>query len=397
MTSRRTLLAATVAGALLSVSGVAWAQAAPNDAAADAYDPQMLKALAASLDISEKDAAKRLDQQAEQQASLERLRTEGVKVDSAYFGSDGSLVVNLGDTSAAADVKEAGLTARTPDHGAKDLARVKSALDKRASKVTPEGVTSWGVDVETNTVTIRVADAGSKSAKAFLKAAAKYKDAVRVVKGEKPVAFQQSVLPGSKMTYSGSPGYCSVGYGAKDASGKDFLVTAGHCVQKGDQLLNNGSHFATGADTRFAIGQNSVDMGVATLESGVSIATDVETYGNGAVQVQGGERALPGADLCKGGATTGWTCGQVTEYDVTVTYTDQNGGPDTVVTGLGRSTVCTEGGDSGGAYISGSQAQGMTSGGPIGQTCGGVNDTGSSYFQPLDDTLAYYDLTLNTV
>ncbi len=39
----------------------------------------------------------------------------------------------------------------------------------------------------------------------------------------------------------------------------------------------------------------------------------------------------------------------------------------------------------------------MTSGGPTGQRCNGqLNSRGSSYFQPLDDALAYYGLTLNT-
>lgn len=81
----------------------------------------------------------------------------------------------------------------------------------------------------------------------------------------------------------------------------------------------------------------------------------------------------------------------------TVTYVDRNGGPDTVITGLATSSVCVEGGDSGGAYISGNQARGMTSGGPIDQQCtGGVYSRGSSYFQPLDDALSYYGLTLNS-
>ncbi|CAM5282267.1 serine protease [Streptomyces badius] len=67
------------------------------------------------------------------------------------------------------------------------------------------------------------------------------------------------------------------------------------------------------------------------------------------------------------------------------------------MTGLASSSVCTQGGDSGGAYVSGDQAQGMTSGGPSNQRCNGqVNARGSSYFQPLDDALAYYGLTLNT-
>jgi len=38
----------------------------------------------------------------------------------------------------------------------------------------------------------------------------------------------------------------------------------------------------------------------------------------------------------------------------------------------------------------------MTSGGPTIQRCtGGVYSRGSSYFQPLDDALSYYGLTLD--
>jgi hypothetical protein len=85
----------------------------------------------------------------------------------------------------------------------------------------------------------------------------------------------------------------------------------------------------------------------------------------------------PDFTLCKSGRT----CGRVDSYNVSVTYSDPDGGPDTVVTGLGSSSVCTQGGDSGGAYIFGNQAQGMTSG---------------AYFQPLDDALSHYGLSLNT-
>ncbi|CAM5229693.1 S1 family peptidase [Streptomyces californicus] len=139
-------------------------------------------------------------------------------------------------------------------------------------------------------------------------------------------------------------------------------------------------------------------MGIASVDAGNSIGLDITTYGKaGTVPVKGSKRAPSGAALCKSGQTTGWTCGKVGSYNVSVTYTDQNGGPDTVVTGLASSSVCTQGGDSGGAYVSGDQAQGMTSGGPTNQRCSGqVNSPGSSYFQPLDDALAYYGLTLNT-
>lgn len=177
---------------------------------------------------------------------------------------------------------------------------------------------------------------------------------------------------------------------------KQYLVTAGHCIEDLPDLAYNNVKFAKGTNSRFAVGTRSVDMGIAAVDAEDSIGTQVTTYGQaGNVAVRGSTRASQGSAMCKSGQTTQWTCGTVGSYNVTVTYTDANGGPDTVVTGLGSSTVCTEGGDSGGAYISGNQAQGMTSGGPIGQNCTGVNTRGSSYFQPLTDALSYYKLTLN--
>ncbi|CAM5324764.1 Serine protease OS=Streptomyces microflavus OX=1919 GN=Smic_34700 PE=3 SV=1 [Streptomyces microflavus] len=56
-----------------------------------------------------------------------------------------------------------------------------------------------------------------------------------------------------------------------------------------------------------------------------------------------------------------------------------------------RTSVCAEPGDSGGSYISGSQAQGVTSGGS-----GNCSSGGTTYFQPLLPALRAYGLTLAT-
>ena len=61
------------------------------------------------------------------------------------------------------------------------------------------------------------------------------------------------------------------------------------------------------------------------------------------------------------------------------------------VTGLTRTNVCAEPGDSGGSFISGNQAQGMTSGGSGNCTFGGT-----TYFQPVNEVLSAYNLRLIT-
>ncbi|MYR45194.1 S1 family peptidase [Streptomyces sp. SID5910] len=394
--SRKYRLAAV--GIALSASAVLGTQTVAQAQGTDAtphYQPEMVKALAASLGVSEEAAVDRLDRQDAQQAKLAELAKRGIAGDGAFFDASGKLTVNAADTAEAARIEKAGLDARVPARGEAALDKVKAELDALAAKKVPSGVVAWSVDLAADKVTVKVNNDRGAAAKAFLAKAAEHGSAVRIVRGEEKLEAKAAIYPGSKMTFNNTSQWCSVGYGARDRSGNQYLVTAGHCVT--NTLRYDGTAFAKGYKTRYALGTRSVDMGLLTINSGHSITTSVGTWGNSnPVAVKGSSRASSGAALCKSGATTGWTCGTVGSYNNTVTYVDRNGGPDTVVSGLATSSVCVEGGDSGGAYISGNQAQGMTSGGPIDQQCSGVNSRGSSYFQPLDDALSYYGLTLNT-
>ena len=67
------------------------------------------------------------------------------------------------------------------------------------------------------------------------------------------------------------------------------------------------------------------------------------------------------------------------------------------IVNLTQTTACSEGGDSGGSYItSAGQGQGVLSGGS--GSCKGrrANARGNSYFQPLQPLLSFYGLTLTT-
>ena len=65
--------------------------------------------------------------------------------------------------------------------------------------------------------------------------------------------------------------------------------------------------------------------------------------------------------------------------------------PRAPVSGLTRSNVCAEPGDSGGSCISGNQAQGVTSGGS-----GNCTSGGTTCFQPVNEILGAYGLSLTT-
>ncbi|WP_425580118.1 S1 family peptidase [Streptomyces polychromogenes] len=87
----------------------------------------------------------------------------------------------------------------------------------------------------------------------------------------------------------------------------------------------------------------------------------------------------------RSGSTTGWHCGTVEEHGTSVDYGEGT------VSGVTRSTVCSEPGDSGGSFLSGDQAQGVASGGSGNCTEGGV-----SFHQPINPLLKAYGLTLTT-
>ena len=107
---------------------------------------------------------------------------------------------------------------------------------------------------------------------------------------------------------------------------------------------------------------------------------------NGSTRVVSGSSEAPvGSSICRSGSTTGWHCGQVEAMNQTVRYAEGT------VTGLTRTDVCAEPGDSGGSFISGNQAQGMTSGGS-----GNCSFGGTTYFQPVNEALNAYNLSLIT-
>ncbi|MCX5386990.1 S1 family peptidase [Streptomyces sp. NBC_00083] len=382
-----------MAAGAVPAHGASGADASP--ATGGQYQKDMVHALAGSLGISDDAAVRRLDSQAHQQAVLAALRGPDADPRGAWFDSAGRLTLNVADAQAAHRVAAAGLKARISAHTSDELDRVKAELDRAAAHGVPAGVRGWGVDPAVNKVVVQVGDKVTEADQAFLREAESYGSAVAVRSGDgKAVSMATAIYPGSRMDYGNH--YCSVGFGAQDSSGRQVLVTAGHCVETSPDLYYDGTHFAKGTTTRFHHGRDSVDMGLASVDNGTTITPQIGTWGNGSnVAVSGSRRAPAGSDVCKSGATSHWTCGSITSYNYSVTYTDP-GQPATLVTNVGLSDVCDLGGDSGGPWVSGNQGQGMTSGGQTDNQCDGVYGQGVSYFEPLSDALQYYGLTLNT-
>jgi streptogrisin D len=73
----------------------------------------------------------------------------------------------------------------------------------------------------------------------------------------------------------------------------------------------------------------------------------------------------------------------VTALNATVNY------PQGTVTGLIRTTVCAEPGDSGGSLYAGTSALGLTSGGS-----GNCSSGGTTFFQPVTEPLSVFGVSV---
>jgi hypothetical protein len=111
----------------------------------------------------------------------------------------------------------------------------------------------------------------------------------------------------------------------------------------------------------------------------------VNGYGNGDVRVAGSSTAGVGQSVCRSGSTSGWHCGTIEATNQTVNYAEGT------VFGLTETNACAEPGDSGGSWVSGDQAQGVTSGGS-----GDCSSGGTTFFQPVNEILSAFNLSLIT-
>jgi streptogrisin B len=96
--------------------------------------------------------------------------------------------------------------------------------------------------------------------------------------------------------------------------------------------------------------------------------------------------AFVGESVKRTGSTTGTHSGTVTALNVSVHYSGHPGG---TVSGLIQTTVCAEGGDSGGPLYDGKKALGLTSGGS-----GDCTSGGTTFFQPVREAADAYGVTI---
>lgn len=377
-------VAATAALLVAGLSGSASAEAATSAAQAlrtDAAPPALLEAMERDLGLDRAQTERRLANEAEAGATAGRLRAAlGADFAGAWVrgAESGTLTVATTDARDIPAIEARGAEATVVRHSLTDLDAVKSRLDRAAERNDTTDAPVWYVDVRTNTVVVQAVR--PSAARALLSAAGVDRSLTRVEKSaDRPRALYD--LRGGEAYYIDNSGRCSIGFPVTRGTQQGY-ATAGHCGRTGN---------STSGHNRVAQGtfQGSVfpgrDMAWVATNSQWTATPHVKGQGGQNVQVTGSTQAPVGASVCRSGSTTGWHCGTVQVLDTSVTY------PEGTITGVTQTTVCAEPGDSGGSYISGSQAQGVTSGGS-----GNCGSGGTTFFQPINPLLQHFGLTLKT-
>ncbi|MBK7621450.1 MAG: S1 family peptidase [Kineosporiaceae bacterium] len=346
-------------------------------AAPDAVAPApVLEAMQRDLGLSADQAVIRVIQEDEARTIDQDLRSRlGDAYAGSYLSPDGGvLTVAVTDAAAARTVEDADAIPAVVALSQSTLEETTSALDRQAAQAVPDGVWSWYVDVAANTVSIVARD--QAAATAFADAAGVAPAAYRVtVSDEQPQPLAD--IRGGDAFYINNMYRCSVGFSVEGG-----FVTAGHC---GDAGATVAGFNRAAAGVFKASNFPGTDFAFVQTNAGWTPQPWVKDAAGGNVQVAGSQEAVVGATVCRSGASTGWHCGTIQSKNATVSY------PEGRVSGLTRTNACADHGDSGGAWISGQQAQGVTSGGNGNCTAGGT-----TYFQPLNPILSTYGLRLKS-
>ncbi|MFI6007636.1 S1 family peptidase [Streptomyces sp. NPDC051243] len=171
---------------------------------------------------------------------------------------------------------------------------------------------------------------------------------------------------------------CSLGFNTQDGAGNYFFLTAGHCTNGITDWYSDRfvTHIGT---TRTPDGSSfpGNDYGIVRYDSGQPVPPGTV----GSQDIASAGEAQLNQSVCRRGSTTGTRCGRVTGLNWTVRY------PQGTVTGLIRTNICANPGDSGGPLYAGSQGLGLTSGGS--GSCS-FPFFATTFYQPVIEALNAY-------
>jgi streptogrisin D len=238
--------------------------------------------------------------------------------------------------------------------------------------------TAWGVRPAENRVVVSVDDTVTGDGLSTVeKAVARAGDAARL---ERMPGRLSTRISGGDPIYGGAY-RCSLGFTVTDGTASYFL-TAGHCTAVSEVWYADLDHTARLGTVRDGDFPGN-DYGIVRYNDGTEHPSAVDLHNGTTQPILGAGTAVVGQVVQRSGSTTGLRAGTVLEVDATVIY------PEGTVSGLIRTDVCAEGGDSGGPLFAGPVALGLTSGGS-----GDCFTGGTTYFQPVDEVLAVYGVNI---
>lgn len=372
-------------------------------AAAGDMEPALKSAMQRDLGLSERELGQYVQTE---RLALRQEKTMARQLGRNYAGSwierkpDGSFKYVVATTSARG-VKAAGIESRVARHSLRSLDEAKGQLDRMLAQGAraPKQVYGWYVDVRNNSVVVSIGRGGEKAAVDFVARSGMDARTVRFETADEQPSLRMDVYGGYGILRNPGDGYlyaCSVGFSVTQ-NGNPGFATAGHCGNAGEVTYYEPSQWTLGvrlgtyAASNFpSPGQSGPDRAWVRLDAGHTPRPIVEGYNSADVTVRGSTEAAIGAAVCRSGRTTQWRCGTLEAKNQTVNYSTGE-----TVQNLTRTSACSEGGDSGGSFVTtAGQAQGVLSGGS--GSCKGGGKRSKSYFFPINPLLQAYNLTLVT-
>ncbi|MFE4174188.1 S1 family peptidase [Streptomyces sp. NPDC056909] len=243
--------------------------------------------------------------------------------------------------------------------------------------------TAWAVDRTSGRLQVMVDETVSQAEITKLKhAAGDLAGALRVERTQGRLA-SRGPLPG-QASYDLNWVRCTIGFNVRIAL-TYYWLTAGHCYTIG-QILYERKWPPEDPNPPDPLGQvvgdsfPSNDFAIVRYSTTPTDTQGVVNLHNGTVQdITGAANPTAGLAACASGSTTGVHCGQVNGLNYTVSL------PNGSLTGLIRTNICSEPGDSGGPLYAGSTGLGLNSVGS-----GNCTSGGTTFFQPLVEALNTY-------
>jgi streptogrisin D len=296
----------------------------------------------------------------------------GDRTAGSYVGADGRVVVTVNDQAAAATVKSAGAVPKIVARSAAQLATATAELNRA---VDIPG-TAWSTSPADNQVVVNYDETVTGAKLDQLKAAvAKLGGTARL---EAAAGTLRAFASGGDPIYN-AMGRCSLGFNVRKGN-QYYFLTAGHCGNLSPQWYANASRTQL-LGTRQSSSFPGNDYAIIRYPANIA-----QPPGRvGSQEISSARTPSVGQTVTRRGSTSGIHSGKVVGLNATVHYDSGE-----TVTGLIRTTVCAEPGDSGGPLYSGTAALGLTSGGS-GNCRGGRPDT---YFQPVVEALNAYGVAV---